>query len=117
MLGLDFLAPVVEIDEVAGEYVDGPDREARLARLPEREIHEIEQGFAQRRAVVVARGPVGAGEAEPGAGMPRLEEAGLALAHGEPGAGGVARLAEDVAVGREEPDAPVGDALPERAQL
>src|SRR5215470_17473812 len=48
--------------------------------------------------------------------MTRREEAGLAVHDGEPRAGGVARLAEDVAVGRVVPDLALGDAFPERTQ-
>jgi hypothetical protein len=78
MFGLDYFLLVVEIQEVAGQDVDGSDREVYRARIDEVEIHQFQQRRAQRRRVVVTGRGLRAGGAEPWIDVVRLEEAGLA---------------------------------------
>ena len=49
VLRLDLLVAIVEIDEVAGQHVDGADRKADLALVDDGEVDELEQRLAQRR--------------------------------------------------------------------
>ena len=116
VLGLYSVLLVVEVDEVAVEHVDRPHRQARLLLVDQREIDQLQQGLAQGRVVVVAGCRFRARKTEPRARISRREEAGLTVEDGHPGTDGIARLAEDVAIGRVVPDLPLGDALPERPQ-
>jgi len=54
MLRLDRVERIVEVGEVAVQDVDGADRQTRFLLVYQGEIDELEQGLAQRRAVVVA---------------------------------------------------------------
>ncbi|MEY9429513.1 hypothetical protein ABIF96_006001 [Bradyrhizobium ottawaense] len=116
MLRLDLVMGIVEIDEIARKHVDRADREADLLLVDEIEVDQLEQALLQRHGVVIAGRGARADRAEPGIHLVRGEESGLAHRRGHPGAGEIAPLAEDVAVGRVVPDLAVGDALPEDAQ-
>ena len=115
VLGLDHFAGVVEIDEVAAQHIDRADREPH-ARALSIEIDQLLQRFEQRRAVVVAGGGVRAGRLSQGPGKRGSKNPGWPCIMVIQRAGGVARLAKDVAVRRVVPDLALGDPLPERAQ-
>ena len=116
VLGLDRFLGVVEIDEVAGQDIHGTDRKSRALLVDEREIHQLQQGVAQRRAVIVTGRRRRAGEAHPRIGKARSKKARLAGDTGDEATVRVARLAENVAIGRERPDFALGDQIPELAQ-
>ncbi len=113
VFGPDHFLLVVEIQEVAGEHVNGADREVDLARIDQVEIHQLQQGLAQRLGVIIAGRGFRAGGTEPRVDIVRLEEAGLAQRRRHPRTGEVAGLAIDVAVRCIVPHLARGDALPE----
>jgi hypothetical protein len=51
VLGSDLLLVIVEIDEVAGEYVDRADGETDRLIVDDREIDEVVQGLFERCAI------------------------------------------------------------------
>jgi acetoacetate decarboxylase len=61
VLGSDLLLVIVEIDEVAGEYVDRADGETDRLIVDDREIDEVVQGLFERCAIVIAMLPDSSG--------------------------------------------------------
>ena len=116
VFGADHFVLVVEVEEISAEHVDRADREMDLARIDQVEVDQFEQGLAQRGGVVIAGRRFGAGGAEPGIDVVRLEEAGLAQRRRHERTREVAGLAVDVAIRRVVPDLARGDALPEDLQ-
>jgi hypothetical protein len=84
MLRLDRVERIVEVGEVAVQDVDGADRQTRFLLVYQGEIDELEQGLAQRCAVVVAGCRPRARKAQPRAWVCRREEAGLAVQDRQP---------------------------------
>ena len=112
----DRFVRVVEERQIAGRDVDRADREMDLAGVDQAEVHHFVQRLAQRRGVVVRRRSDGARRAEQGSREARLEEIGLAQRRAHQRRGGVAHLAEDVAVGRVGPNFARRDPAPEFGQ-
>src|SRR5262245_20945174 len=97
VLGLDHFLRAVEVDEVAAQYVHGSHREAGLLAVDQRKIDEFEQRFTKGGTVVVAGRSCCTRQAPPRTRKARLEEARLPRHRRDEVAGGVARLAEDIA--------------------
>ncbi len=115
--GADDFLLVIEVEEVAGQDVDRPDREMDFPRVDQIEVDQFKQRLAQRRGVVIAGGRFGAGRAQPGVDIVGLEKAGLAQCRRHERTREVAGLAVDVAVRRIVPDLAGRDPFPEDLQL
>src|SRR5262249_62327843 len=75
---------VVEIREVPGQHVHRAHRKACSLFVEQREIDQLFERLTQRCTVIVARGALSPGKAEPWGWMARREEPGLALDQSHP---------------------------------